>query len=255
MILQGRVAVVAGAGSEIADAYGSRLSALGASVTMVYWGFQKAAQSGCLSSPLVVDLSSATLGSKAISIRATLKTEEDARRVFEIVRGKLGRLDILVNHIEPGTRLGDDVQGVAGAIDRRTLAFDEDLNRLISCCRAGIRLMQAESAGVIVNSAIAPRRDESGFGIAGAVVSRFTGDLAAELAPFGIRANCIFVDLLLKRWRRSTCIDAITRVTSVPQCDGGPSDCADVMEFLVSDLSRCVTGQCVHVGSAAGATA
>jgi NAD(P)-dependent dehydrogenase (short-subunit alcohol dehydrogenase family) len=76
--------------------------------------------------------------------------------------------------------------------------------------------------------------------------------LAAELGPLGIQVNCIAPGLILSS-------RAVAEGRNRPEVRsrleeqiplrrlGTPEDCARVVEFLVTELSDYVTGQCIPV--------
>ena len=85
--------------------------------------------------------------------------------------------------------------------------------------------------------------------VAKAGVAHYTRILAAELGPYGVNVNCIAPGFIassrtVRYWDKSgtTLTDqiALRRV-------GQPEEAAKVIEFLVTDLSDYVTGQCIPV--------
>ena len=90
------------------------------------------------------------------------------------------------------------------------------------------------------------------YKVAKAGVIRYTQILAAELGPHEINVNCIAPGWILSsRAIASGRGEKETRETLEPQIAlrrlGVPEDCAKVVEFLVTDLSDYVTGQCIPV--------
>jgi NAD(P)-dependent dehydrogenase (short-subunit alcohol dehydrogenase family) len=106
--------------------------------------------------------------------------------------------------------------------------------------------------GLVVKSDSHAFASKATYGLGKWAIVHYTRVLAAELGPHGIRVNCI-----------SPAAIASSRVTFFSQkgqmitdaglkdCplgrSGYPDDIAKVVEFLCSDLSSYVTGQCIRV--------
>ncbi|HEY0799261.1 MAG TPA: SDR family oxidoreductase, partial [Steroidobacteraceae bacterium] len=85
-----------------------------------------------------------------------------------------------------------------------------------------------------------------------AAVLRYTQSLAVELGPDGIRVNCIAPGIIESA--RIKALAAVRNLGTEAQAManplrrlGTPEDCAGVLEFFVSDLSKYVTGECIRV--------
>ena len=90
------------------------------------------------------------------------------------------------------------------------------------------------------------------YKVAKAGVIHYTRVLAAELGPHGINVNCIAPGFILSsRAVAQGRSDPETRARLEEEIPlrrlGLPEDCARVVEFLVTDLSAYVTGQCIPV--------
>jgi NAD(P)-dependent dehydrogenase (short-subunit alcohol dehydrogenase family) len=136
--------------------------------------------------------------------------------------------------------------------------LDANLMNAVFCCQAVIPHFKAQRSGVIINvSSAAARNVVSGgrfamYGAAKAAVTHFTRNLAMELGPFGIRANCIAPGLILSSRMKHTAqqrnLGTAKDIERIPLGRAGePEDCANVVEFLATDLSSFVTGQCISV--------
>jgi len=80
-----------------------------------------------------------------------------------------------------------------------------------------------------------------------------------EVGPLGIRVNCIEPGIILteriKRLAEERDVGTDKNLASIPLGrHGSPEDCANVVEFLVSDLSGYVTGQVISVSGGADLT-
>jgi NAD(P)-dependent dehydrogenase (short-subunit alcohol dehydrogenase family) len=222
--LAGRVVIITGAGRGLGRAFAHEVALNGASV-------------------LVNDIDAGEAETVAASIRAeggtaiaTGHSVADAEQCREIIATCLhhfGRLDGLVNN--------------AAVYEARPLAEIEDgsLRRLIDtnllgpihCAQSALAPLAASGSGAIVNVI-----SSAGFGLAGrgaygaskAALLSLTYTWALELASQGIRVNALSPR-------------AVTRLTNTTPGDlGSAEQIAPVVVYLLSDLSRGLTGQCVR---------
>ncbi|HEX6458260.1 MAG TPA: SDR family NAD(P)-dependent oxidoreductase [Thermoleophilaceae bacterium] len=165
--------------------------------------------------------------------------------------GRAGGLDWLFTtvggaHLAPIEELGPDAWS-------REIAFN--LGSTYNVCRAVLPLFQEQRSGAVVTTssgyAAMPGVDRAGYTAAKAGVIAFTRSLAAALAPYRARANCIAPGPTdTPRFRAMNGGDAgVEEVRkSMPLGEiPTPEDCANVALFLLSDAARQVTGQVIHV--------
>ena len=175
--LEGRVAVVTGAGSGIGRATAGALASAGASVV-------------CAD----IDLAAAEETAQTVEGRAVRTDVSSRADVEQLVAGAvadLGRLDVMCN--------------VAGIIHQSTVVdTDEaDLDRVMAVnlkgvffgCQAAARVMVDQGRGSIVNMASgaidAPAPGLVCYAMAKAAVAQMTKTLAVEVARKGVRVNAI----------------------------------------------------------------
>jgi len=180
-----------------------------------------------------------------------LATEQQVSEVFAKILNQHMRVDALVN-LAGGTFHKKPVQDMTLAEWQEIL--DANLKSTFLCCRAVIGVMKNRKAGNIVNTS-------SNFGFTGnplhaaysaakyAIVG-FTKSLALELAPYGIRANCIAPGLtaterVLSHHSRDA-FEAMSRTLPVGHA-GEPIDVAEGIAFLLGNDSDYMTGQTLHV--------
>jgi 3-oxoacyl-[acyl-carrier protein] reductase len=122
--------------------------------------------------------------------------------------------------------------------------------------------MKSQSSGSIINtSSVAAHSVARGgrlaiYGAAKAAVAHYTRNLAAELGPHGIRVNCVAPGVIMtprvKAQSQARGIGVESELKSIPMRRFGEAeDCAGVIEFLATDLSRYVTGECISVSGGA----
>jgi NAD(P)-dependent dehydrogenase (short-subunit alcohol dehydrogenase family) len=258
MILQGKVAIVTGAARGLGRAYALRLARLGADVAIFDVDLAGARKWGEELTAASVSQEVQVLGRHSIEVEVDLADRKAVNDAVRRVQERFNRIDILVNNAggaitppersKPSVVPDEDIQQI----------FDVNLMSAIHCCQAVAPIMVAQQAGVIVNTSSTAARSVarggslSHYGAAKAAVTHYTRSLAAELGPFGIRVNAIAPGVMLTARVKSLAeqrgIGVASEASHVPlRRLGEVEDCAGVVEFLVSDLSRYVTGQCISV--------
>jgi len=258
MKLQGKVAIVTGGARGIGRAYVLRLAQLGADVVIADVDLNGAAQYGEQLTSGSVREEVEALGRRAIAVQCDLTQRQAALDLAEQTLQAFGRIDILVNN---AGGLVTPVERSQGSIipeeDVRTM-MDVNLMTTIFCCQAVIPTMVKQRSGVIVNVSSGTARNivKGGrmaiYGSVKAAVTHFTRNLAMELGPSGIRVNAISPGLILSARIRKTNeqrgLGTAEDVERLPMRRlGEPEDCANALEFLATDLSSYVTGQCISV--------
>lgn len=181
--LEGRVAVITGAGRGIGRAIAERLGREGAAVVL-------AARSTGETGPLAEQLCAG--GATAIAVAADVAQEDATRGLMQRAVGELGRLDVLVTCAAAAP--------AAGPTTDLTLAqwrevLDTDLTGTFLSCREAGRHMLAGGYGRIVNltsfhvRATYPER--SAYVAAKAGVDGLTRALAVEWGGRGVTVNAI----------------------------------------------------------------
>lgn len=242
--LAGKVALVTGSGRGLGRAYALRLAALGADVVVNDISLKAHEEYDEPLSAESVPAEIEALGVHALGIEADVTRAESVRALFDQIEDRFGRLDILVNNAG-GALFGADYQ--------RTL--DVNLMGTVHCCQAATSMMQRQRSGKIVNvgsQAGILGRSSHPYGVSKAAIIHYTRGLAAELGPYNVNVNCIAPAWILSSraiaWGRA---EEKTRTQLEAQIPlgrlGTPEDCAKVVEFLATDLSDYVTGQCISV--------
>lgn len=236
MKLQDRVALVTGGASGIGRATAELFAREGARVVV-------ADLNGPAASQVAEQIRSN--GGEAISIQADVSKAKDAEEMVTYTISSYGQIDILFNS--------------AGIIGREAYlweATEEDFDQIISVnlkgvflsCKYAIPHMLERRNGVILSMSslggLVARRANSLYNASKAGVVLITRVLAKELAPYGIRANCIApitTDTpLLDAWPPEA------RVASASHIPLGriiePEEIAAAALFLASDDSAMITG-------------
>ena len=166
--------------------------------------------------------------------------------IFDQIEREIGYLDILICNASDG-KLGSFIDIQQEDWNR---AFQTNVTGHYQCAMRASRLMQRRGSGSIVTmSSVAAHRYVQGMGCQGVVkaaVEAMTRNLACELAPYGIRINCIsggpVYGEVMSQYPESRATFNYWE-SIVP--DGelcSPMDLASTIAFLVSDEARAING-------------
>jgi NAD(P)-dependent dehydrogenase (short-subunit alcohol dehydrogenase family) len=257
--LAGKVALITGAGRGLGRAYALRLAALGADIVAndVDLHSHREFEESMTADTVVEEVRA--LGRRSIGFECDAAVREDVDSMFEKSLQEFGRVDILVNNagglqVNPETSFASSVPE-----DDLRREIDRNLMSCIFCCQAAAEPMKAQKGGRIVNVSSqaglkgSPNGFYSSYGIAKAAVISYTQYLAGEFAPHGINVNCIapaFIGTsrLMERSfnREPGQLEALEKSIPLGRI-GTEEDCAKVVEFLVTDLSDYIVGQCIRI--------
>ena len=240
MDLNGKVAIVTGAGSGIGLAIAERFAAAGASICVNYLGYEEEAQALAKRLP------------KAIAMKADVSKPADVQAMVDATVKQLGAVDVLVNNagVERSMPFLD--------IDEATwdLMIDVDLKGAFLCAQACARVMRdAGHGGSIVN--ISSIHEDVAFPgytpycAAKGGLRMVMRNAALELAAFGIRVNNVAPGAIATPINAKTLNDpdkvaTLQRLIPLKRM-GRPEEVADVTLFLASDASSYVTGSTYYV--------
>ena len=246
LTLEGRVVIVTGGGRGIGRAISLLLARVGAKVAVNYRSNEEAA------SATVDSIRSA--GGTAVALAADVSQPEEAARLVAETEARLGPLDVLVvNH---GIWL-------RAPIDDMTPEQWDDMLRInlggaYAVCHHASRAMIPRKRGAIVTIAsTAGQRGEpyhSHSAASNGALLAFTTSLAAELAPHGIRVNCVSPGWVLTEMSRGALEGpgAADALAAIPLGrPGTPDEIAGPVAFLASDLASYLYGEVLSVNGGA----
>ena len=171
------------------------------------------------------------------------------RSAVEKAMADIGDIDLLVNNS------GVSVIGLFDSIDQSTAdhLLMTDLAGTMNCSRCAVKSMIRNKSGNIIN--IASMWGEVGascevdYSAAKAGVIGFTKALAKEVAPSGIRVNCVSPGFILTEMNSHFSDDDLALIKEdIPLgIFGKPEHIADAVAFLASDSAEYITGQILGV--------
>jgi 3-oxoacyl-[acyl-carrier protein] reductase len=237
---QGKVALVTGASSGIGSAVATQLGRAGATVGVHYNSHDENATA------VASGITSA--GGTAFIVSGDVAKVDDAKRIVKAVVDRCGKIDILINcaGILEYARFGD--------IDSASFERQFSVNTL-----SIVLMMQAaaphfpDSGGRIVNvsSNIAFRPIEGCaiYCASKAAVSTLTEAFSKELASKKITVNAVAPGATITpmtAWLSDDIRRGIEQSTPLGRM-AVPTDIADVVFFLASEMSRWITGRTILV--------
>lgn len=264
-ILTGKVAVITGAARGLGRGYALRLAELGANIAIIdrnlhaadVYKFEKES----MSAPTVVD-ECKLLGVKAIGVEIDLTDRAAVESAFSEIAETLGSIDIVICNAGGGIAIFNDEPGSKGAGDINTTSTASDCPQdvllrimdinLMTCmysCMAAAPYMKDNKSGKIVTvSSVGGLITNGGnyhpYCTAKAAIIHYTSSLAQELGPYNINVNCIAPGVI----RTGRLGDRVDEIKDVPLGrEGTIEDCANLVEFLVTEKSSYITGKTITI--------
>jgi 3-oxoacyl-[acyl-carrier protein] reductase len=257
-LLEGKVALVTGAGRGLGRAFAERLAAVGCSVGI--HGMREHGPAEYGEGTTLTDTAHAISKQhsvKTIRVLGDLTNSSDVERCVLTVARELGPIDILVHNA------GGDIAAAGGkpnpndAVNIKEedvrAVLDRNLLSTILICQQVARPMMVRNTGriITISSIAAFRGSEMGaiYGTAKAAVVEFTRCLAVQLRPYNITVNTLAPgDTRTGRYLGSREVAADRLVTEgtldrIATVD----EVARVIEFFAGPLGDFVTGQALRV--------
>ena len=240
--LEGRTALITGAGRGIGRATAVRLATDGARIAINYKGNTAAAEE----TKRAVE----GAGSQATFVQGDVSVDADAERVVkEALAFGGGKLDILVNN----AGITRDNLLLRMSAEEWDAVLDLNLRGAFLITKAAMRPMMKQRGGRIVNvSSIAGVMGNAGqanYSAAKAGLIAFTKTVAREMASRNITANAVapgFVPTDLTSVVPQAVQDAM--LAQIPLARFGTAeDVANAIAFLASDDASYITGQVLVV--------
>jgi len=180
--LEGRRALVTGAGTGIGQGIARELALQGASVAIHYAHSGEGARDVCL------EITSA--GGRAMVLRGDLARVADCRRVVDEAAAELGGLDVLVNN-SGVTKSGDPLALTEPQYDE---LFDVNVRAAYFCAQQATPHLERRGGSIVSVSSIhggAGFPGHAAYAATKGALNAFTRALAVDLAPKKIRVNAV----------------------------------------------------------------
>jgi len=243
--LNGKRALVTGGGQGLGYSIVEHLLAAGADVAVHYFSSESGARE--------LKALAGRQGRRAEMFRADLTKEAEAAALVESAAGFLGGLDVLVNNA------GDlverrSIQEVDAAFWERVI--NVNVTSMLWVTRAAVPWLEKAGRASIVNlSSLAGRKGGHPgslvYSTAKGAVLTWTRALANELAPRGIRVNCVAPGFILGTRFHSTHTtdeNAKKTIAGIPLGRAGaPEDVARAVVYLASEFDGFITGATLDI--------
>ncbi len=238
--IEGKVAIVTGAGGGIGEAYAKGLAGQGAKVVVA----EIAADNGKRVASEIRDS-----GAEAMFVEVDVSSPESTAAMADAVTAEFGGIDMLVNNaaIFGGMRL-EGMLTVDWAYYQKFM--EVNFNGALLCIRACYKSMESRGGGAIVNQSSTAAWMGAGFyGLAKHGINGLTHAMANELGLRGIRVNAIAPGPTDTEAMRSVAGDYVKEmIKQIPlRRVGTTDDMVAMCLFLLSDNASWITAQVVNV--------
>lgn len=240
MKLEGKVALVTGAGSGIGRHTATLLASEGAAVVAVD-----------LNPDSVADVvgTIAAAGGRALAVEADVSQADQCRRMVDAAESTFGRLDVLFNNAGISDAADDDAVATTEEVWDRT--FEVNVKGVFLGCKYGIPALRRAGGGSVINTAsfvakLGAATPQLAYTSSKGAVLAMTRELAVIHAREGIRVNALCpgplnTELLMKYL--DTDEKRQRRLIHVPMGRFGEAEeMARAVLWLASDDSSFVTG-------------
>jgi 3-oxoacyl-[acyl-carrier protein] reductase len=257
-VLEGKVALVTGAGRGLGRAFAERLAALGCNV--VIHGMRERGPSEFGGTQTLTDVArdiAETHNVRTLKLLGDLTREEEVDHVVRDAAATLGPIDILVHNAGGDVAAGggkpdpNDVVHIR-AEDIRAVIDRNLLSTIFVCQRVARDMMQRRTGRIITIGSVAAfkgRTNSSIYATAKAGAMHFTRCLADQMRPYDVTVNAIAPgDTRTERFLATRAVDAarlaeggtLDRIATVDEV-------ARVVEFFAGPMGAFVSGQVVRV--------
>lgn len=241
MKLEGKTAIITGAGRGIGKAIAQRLALEGANIVI-----------NDIPTSTDADQTAAEIiknGGKAIVCKGDVRSFEDMTKLVKKAQEAFGSVDILINNAGI-TRDGLLVRMSEEDWDK---VININLKGAFNCTKAVAKVMMKQRSGKIVNISsvvgVMGNIGQANYSASKAGLIGLTKSTARELAARGINCNAIapgFIESDMTKQLADTVKEEYLKNIPLKKF-GTPADIASAVVFLVSDDAKYITGQVLHI--------
>ena len=239
-LLEGKVALVTGAGRGIGKAIALRFAQEGANVAFTDLVVNEAVEE------TVKELEA--MGVKAKAYASNAANFDETHEVVKQIVEDFGRIDVLVNNA------GITKDGLMMRMSEAQwdAVINVNLKSAFNFIHAVTPVMAKQRGGSIINMSsvvgVSGNAGQCNYSASKAGMIGLAKSIAKEMGPRGIRANCIAPGFIITEMTNQLSQEIKDQwAQQIPMRRGGtPEDVANVALFLASDLSSYVSGQTIH---------
>ncbi|MFY7929131.1 MAG: beta-ketoacyl-ACP reductase [Oligoflexus sp.] len=235
--MEQKVALITGASRGIGKACAQALAQEGFLVAIHYRSQEAAAREVAVGIP----------GAKIF--QADLSQEDSCKELAKNVKEAFGRIDVLINN----AGMSIDQLITFAKPSEFDQILDVNLKSVFNLTKAVSRVMIKQKSGRIINvTSVVGHTGNAGqsmYAASKGAITAFTKSIAADLASFGILANCVAPGFIKTDMTDALPAEAQEGILSkVPlKRLGSPEEVASCVRFLASEGSSYITGSTLHV--------